>query len=61
MLWWLLLLAAIGFIGWFLRAFAMQADEIEDDTSYVYEHRSREPYGSIFLNILMGRGDQDDQ
>lgn len=57
MLWWLFLLVLLGFFGYLLRAFAAHADEIEDDTAHLYKHRQRSAYGSKFLNILRGRGD----
>ncbi len=57
MIWWLLLIAIVAIMAYLIRAFAAHADDIEDDSAYLYEHRVRSAYGSKFLNILRGRGD----
>jgi hypothetical protein len=57
MFWWLFLVVLVVLFGYLLREFAKHADEIEDDTAHVYDHRIRSSYGSKFLNILRGRGD----
>jgi hypothetical protein len=55
MLWWLILLVGVGFIGYLLHAFGKQVDEIEDDAAHIYENRPRDAYGSKFVHILLGR------
>ena len=49
---WIVLLCLLGYL---LHAFGKIVDEIEDDARHVYAHREREPYGSKFLNLALGR------
>jgi hypothetical protein len=55
MLFWLLSMGVIIVVLW---RYSKPVDQIEDDTSYLFEGgRPGTPYGSKFLNILLGRDD----
>jgi hypothetical protein len=55
-LWWILLVAVVLVVYAMLRI-AKRIDGLEDDSSYIYEGERAGGYGSKFLNILRGRGD----
>jgi hypothetical protein len=52
---WLVALPALGLAFYWLRRWAKRADDIESDSSYLYENVQGPGYGSKFLNILRGR------
>jgi hypothetical protein len=53
MLIWLLIMGVIIVVLWL---YSKPVDKVEDDTSYLFEGGRAGGYGSKFLNILRGRG-----
>ena len=49
---WLLIMAGLILL---LKHYAKEVDEIEDDSSYLFENEREGGYGSKFLNILLFR------
>jgi hypothetical protein len=54
-MYWLVALPALGVAGYLMRRWAKRADDIENDSAYLYENVQGPGYGSKFLNILRGR------
>jgi hypothetical protein len=54
-MYWIVALPALAGVGYLMRRWAKRADDIEDDSAYLYEHTQGPGYGSKFLNILRGR------
>lgn len=52
---WLVALPGLGLVVYLMRRWAKRADEIENDSAYLYENTQGPGYGSKFLNILRGR------
>lgn len=52
---WLVVLPGLGVVVYLMRRWAKRADDIEDDSAYLYENVQGPGYGSKFLNILRGR------
>jgi len=50
---WLLMMGLIIAALW---RYSRKVDKIEDDTSYLFEGRRGGGYGSKFLNVLRGHG-----
>lgn len=53
--WWFLYFGLVALFVFVARGIAKRIDQVEDDSSYIYEHRQAGEYGSKFLNILLGR------
>jgi hypothetical protein len=56
---WLPVLLGLVFVVYLLSRWAKRADDIEDDSAYLYENAQGPGYGSRFLNILRGRPEDD--
>jgi hypothetical protein len=54
MFWWVVLAGLVVAI-YLLSRWAKRADDIEDDSAYLYENIQGPGYGSKFLDILRGR------
>jgi len=52
---WLVALPGLGLVVYLMHRWAKRADEIENDSAYLYENAQGPGYGSKFLNILRGR------
>jgi hypothetical protein len=53
----LIAVPGVGLVIYLLSRWARRADDIEADSAYLYENAQGPGYGSKFLNILRGRGD----
>jgi hypothetical protein len=56
---WLVVLLGLVLVVYLLSRWAKRADDVEDDSAYLYENAQGPGYGSKFLNILRGRGEDD--
>jgi len=52
---WLIALLGLVIAVYLLSRWAKHADDLEDDSAYLYENAQGPGYGSKFLNILLGR------
>ena len=56
---WLVVLVGVILVIYLLSRWAKRADDIENDSAYLYENAQGPRYGSKFLNILRGRSQDD--
>lgn len=56
---WLVVLFGVVLVIYLLSRWAKRADDIENDSAYLYENVQGPGYGSTFLNILRGRPEDD--
>ena len=56
---WFVVLLGVVLVIYLLSKWAKRADDVEDDSAYLYENAQGPGYGSTFLNILRGRPERD--
>ena len=56
---WLVVLLGLVFVVYLLARWAKRADDVEDDSAYLFENAQGPGYGSKFLKILGGRGEDE--
>ncbi|MFL6163299.1 MAG: hypothetical protein ACJ74U_13850 [Jatrophihabitantaceae bacterium] len=54
-MYWVVTLPLLGLGGYLMYRWYKRADDIEEDSAYLYENAQGPGYGSKFLNILLGR------